>query len=216
MYIVQPDQDGIDIEVRKWTLPVSALVKWEDRIRDAIGRAEAHPTLRTPGDHCEANYCNARATCREYKGWLDERAFSVFSSVDAGLEPEVATEPEILARQYANVALIKAWCKAVEDAMRVALMTAPATQPGWTLQTGLGNRAWTNEKALRKLAKELKIKPDDFSPRVLISPAQFEKLLKIKQLVADISTMVERPETGAKIVKAEDKAGLAELFAEAK
>lgn len=228
MYIVQPDADGIEIHVRKWSLPVANLVKWEDRIRAAVQRSESNPSERIAGDHCEKKYCSARSVCPVYKEYLNQKAFSLFDTVAAGLKPEAALNTNVLAEQYKILPAIKAWCKEVEETVKRQLAVNPHSVPGFGLETGLGNRTWSDEKALKALCKELKLKLDEFSPRSLVSPAEFERILQARlktaeltdeernrlstALKTDMPTLTERPTTGAKIVEKKDN-DLATLFA---
>ncbi len=213
--IIQPEQQPpYQVHVRKWSIPAAKLADYQQRFSAAILRAEAEPDKRIAGEHCEGKYCDARTTCPAYQAFLNERSAGAMFLAVAGEQPKAGRGAE-LAAQLKAVPLLKAFCKAVEDDAKQELLTAPGSIPGWSLADSYGNRAWKDDKAVLAKAKELKLKPEEYNPRSLISPAAFERLLKTKQLdVAVMSELVERPYSGVKLAESKE-ADLAEKFAAA-
>lgn len=217
--ILQPSTEPpYEVTVRKWTIPIEELRSYEGYFKSVIDKTEANPDLRVAGDHCEAGYCPARATCSVYIEHEDQRSHGAFRKLLAGEKTSPARGQQ-LADQLAVVPLIEKWCEAVKADAKLVLMQDSAGVPGWTLRDGLGNRAWKDEKAVIALAKELGLKPDEYNPRHMIGPKPFEDLiiakkranLLAKEVDVNLDPLVDRPNLGAKLAKAKIES-LSEMF----
>lgn len=187
LIIVQPNEDGSEVAVRKWTLPVADLHAWEALFRTYIDRVRTNPNDRTPGDHCKELWCDARTTCLSYLNWVDQSANNTL----AGFAPPAGSTPGQTLAHLLNVDknvsdLLK---QAKEDAKSL-LMRDPEGVPGYYLDTDvLGDREWENAKAAEKALKTAGFSVDEVAPRKLLSVAQTEKLVK-----ARISAFASVPE----------------------
>jgi len=208
MVILQP-YDG-DLHPRKWTISASELSQYESYFKGVIERVEQNPDLRLAGEHCEAKYCPARTSCGAYHKWLDEKSAGAFLKLLDG-EEQKPGRGERLARQLKVLDLFDGFKKAVLEEAKQVLMADPTAIPGWSLSDTQGNRSWLDPAEVKKKAKELGLKPTQFMTSTLLSPAQFEKLLKTSKIDFDISGMVTRPYTGVKLVE-KPATDLAELI----
>ena len=209
--IVQPEQEApYDCAIRKWTISkADLLANYEPRCRSIIERAEANPELRTPGDHCEGKYCDARHTCQAYKTWLAEKSQGAFLALLQGESDEIP-QPQTdadLARALEAVPYIRAWCKHVEEMATKTLMGNPKAVPGWALVDSFGNRKWSDPEAAERALRggKIKLKLDELKPRSLLSPAQAEKLLKAqKKDTSVIESLTTRPYNGVKLKQCDE------------
>jgi hypothetical protein len=94
-------------------------------------------------------------------------------------DPKLADAQQI-AEALRQVDLIEDWCKAVR-ARAESMLLAGQEVPGFKLVAGKkGNRAWADAAdAERRLTP--KLGDAAYAPRVVVSPAQAEKLLKAKE-----------------------------------
>ena len=175
--IVQTQGDTLDVEVRISRTPMSELPVWREYFKAQIERAEAYPDLRTPGEHCQALYCDARTTCDEYLKWVDDDSLQTLSRL---LEGEKVESPRGM-----RLAKLLDARKKIEDLIKQAKADAvavlkldPQGVPGYHLASGLGDRYFPDEKKAMAAFKLLGFKPDEYAPRKLIGIGKAEELLK--------------------------------------
>lgn len=191
--ILQPDlTDNTVIYARRWSMPASEMGYYKERFQQAVANSILRDWEFKPGNHCEDKYCDARATCAAYKEWLNKSTDGkLFDALEQAKKNTVAAVPrgEVLAELLKAKPLIEKWLKAAETAA-IAEMTANAEAvPGFTLESKPGDRVWLDEEATEKAAAALGLSEDQYKPRKLISPAQFEKLKGItKEQVAELVT----------------------------
>lgn len=204
LVIVQPEQEApYKVRVQKWSCPVSKLIEYQNIFKAAIERAEANPTERVPGDHCEGKYCDARTTCHAYQDWLNTRSLGLFAAAVGGEKLASPVAMADLAKLLEIEPLFTALFKQVKEDAEAALQADGNSVPGWMLVDKYANRAWVSPADTIKRAKELGLTLDEYNPRELVSPAQFEKLLKAKNLKAELPRTVNAY-AGVKLTKAKD------------
>ncbi len=179
MVIHQVRRDHID----SWTCSKTDLLAYGEKLRQAgelalairDGKVAVKPEHYAPAkDTCR--WCGIRKTCKAREGVVIDAVFQVATTVD-GEFPDL-TKPKDFRKAPptpALLAMIAEWCK---DAMGWIEEQFNAGQkvPGWKRVLGdKGDRAWTDEEAVDKEIKKLRIKTGDAYTEKLKSPAQLEK-----------------------------------------
>ena len=141
---------------------------------EALSDEEFHPGPKA------CRWCQARGKCT---------ALAHYALSAAGLDLPDYMRPTVdgphLAWLLGKVDLISSWVKAVEKYALEAL-TAGVDVPGFKLVQGkAGNRKWADEDKAEKMLKGWKVPAEYRYNKSLISPAQAEKLIKLKTLSAD-------------------------------
>ncbi|MBI1271695.1 DUF2800 domain-containing protein [bacterium] len=215
--IIQPEQEEpYHCHVRVWTVDMPTVVKFEERIRGIISRAEKEPDNRIPGDHCEGKYCDARRTCLAYQKYLNAQTGGAIECALQGSEmPKVTAHGLELAKQYSVLKKLKDWIKCVENETLQALESGHRV-PGYELQERRGNRQWASDAQIKKVLRELGLKPSQYEIKKLITPAQAEALLKKNdiKLPEDWATFADSPYIGKKVATVKESGeDFAQLFA---
>lgn len=209
--IVQPNQDGVTVATKVWSTTREVLAEYDGRFEAIVQNVHANPDLRTPGDHCESHYCNVRATCPQRLAYENERSNGRLVTLMNGEaitdKPRGARLAEAL---RANVGLRKLassivkHCDEQEADAKELMRLVPDAVPGFMLTDSFGHRKWPDDKLVKAKAKELDLKSADISESKLISPAQMEKLCKIKKVDHTwIDALATKPTTGQTIVEGE-------------
>lgn len=216
LVIVQPEQEApYAVTVREWSIPVADLAPYQITIKNAIDMAESNPEQRTPGEHCEGLYCDAKSTCTAYTAWLNNRSMGLLGQLEQGIVAPALTDKTdpghgaALSALLRIAKLLKKRIEAAEDDAIEMSKNAPGSVPGFGLEDKYSNRSWKDEKAVIKKAKELGFKIDEYSPRELLTPSKFEALVKAKGLEApegeSLIPETERVYAGVKLVEVKEK-----------
>jgi len=214
-FIIQPESDApYHVHVRHWSISIAELVSvWEAKFKRIIAFQQANPHHRVAGDHCEALYCDARHQCAEYTAWLDGRSLNLFSKLLIGEVIPMPTDVNDIATLLAIEPKFKDFFSHLKEASIATLKENPGAIPGFTLVDTLGNRKWENEKFVEKKAKEYGLKIDDFKPRSLVGPAEFEKLMKAGGLTGE-TPPTTRASSGVKLVASNETTDALTTFAQ--
>lgn len=189
MVIHQPRLD----HVSQWTVPVSELIAFGERARQAATAIMSHdePAL-VPGEK-QCRFCKGKATCPALKAEVQHLTGALATPADFADLAEVP--PNDLAFAMARVELVEHWCKAIRGEVEVRLLNGE-TVPGFKLVEGRkGNREWADEAAVEKLFKSsFRMKDDQMYAMKLISPTAAEKIFKKEspKRWAKIEAMIER------------------------
>ncbi len=204
MIIVQPNEDGSEVNVRIWTLPVADLDAYEALYKSHIDYAEANPDARVPGEHCTKKYCDARTTCPQFLNWVastsNEETAKIFAA--AAAEPDRAARLKVLLDNAKTI--IDLIDQAKKDAAS-ELSINPDAIGGWYLKTDVkGDREWESWKKAEKALKDLGFKIDEIAPRKEVSVAQAEKLCKDKKIeFTPLVELITRPDAKPQLKKGE-------------
>lgn len=213
-----------EVSVREWTISKEDYENkyaYPARFKTAIERAESQPDLRIAGEHCEAKYCNARTTCPAYLNYKNESGFNTLNRLMDGEKIDVkAVRGAKLGELAKALAGLDNLQKQVKDDIKTELMKDKTSVPGWELVDSYGSRVWKDAKQIEAIAREHKIKDSEIHVKTLVTPPQFEKLLKTMKQKLDPNTAwdkqlesyTERPYIGLRIA-ATKETGLIQQFA---
>ena len=154
-----------------WTVTIEELQKWLHEVAmPASEIALAGKGVFKAGDHCR--WCRAKDLCKaRAKHMLDLMAFDQ-------MDAQPLLDPMAIAEILPHTGAIKAWCNDIE-AKAEALIQARQKVGGWKLVRGRRSKKYimSEEEAVKLLRSKGKLKIDEVSPRVVISPAAAVNLL---------------------------------------
>lgn len=189
--IIQPRNGG----VKEWILTKEELLARAEAMRPAVAAAVSEAPAYVPTEE-GCRYCPAAGVCRA----LQAESLAI-AKMEFDATSVTHLTPEELATLLAKADVIETAMKAVrEHAMR--LLQIGHEVPGWKLVEGRRNRVWKDEAAAVQTLTMLGYSADDIAPRKILSPAQTEKLLKDKKVMA---SLVETPSGKATLAPADDK-----------
>ncbi len=175
--IVQP-RAGKRSPVEEWEYTDAMLRKFlEQKVRPAARAALQPDAPRSAGEHCQ--WCKAAARCRTRK----DKAYAVagieFEPMEEDPDPQRLTDDEFRA-VLENVRFLEQYVNAVYAHAESLLTRDPHALPGWKLGWSKRIREWDDEAQVIEFVKSRGLKPDEYMPRSLLSPAQMSKLLRKK------------------------------------
>lgn len=216
MVIHQPRLDHTDEEV----ISVDELRAWADSLKpaarkaiEAAARADNGEDLADlhlagfmePGEK-QCRFCDAKAQCPALAAEIAETVSASAPAPDVFEDLTVKSAEiiheyrgDVLGTYMDKIPLIEAWMGAVraEVARRLhAGEDVPSPSGGYMLVEGkMGNRSWTDDKAVIAKLRELKVPEDDIFDKKLISPATADKLFKAtpQRLTALAALITRKP-----------------------
>ena len=213
--IIQINDKGAELKTH--TITIDELMEFRVVLQITVNYIENYPDYRQAGEWCSKHYCPAALTCETNQKYLGA-AVGVNNIMD--FEPCNDELPADI--DYAKLlAVIPAWKSFInlieERALNIEL-EEPGSISGWKAVTGLTNRAWIDEKAVMRKAKELGIYELILTEPKLKTPKQIEE---IKIAGEKVGKQLVSPETvframgASKLVKREEKDEI-DLFLEGK
>ena len=179
LVIHQPRSGG----AKEWRISSTDLVQWATRQTDAVVAALSFDAPLVPGEE-QCHWCPAAALCPALQARTLELAGKEFS------RPEFITQDQLIViLEHADE--IKAALKAAEQHAE-KLLACGTPIPGFKLVAGDKRRIWKNPTAATALMEKLGFDEDDHSPRVILTPAQAEKVLG-KVNAAKLAPFIEKP-----------------------
>jgi hypothetical protein len=188
--IVQPNDFNPEGHIREWETTAEYLCEWAEReLVPAMRRTETDASLAV-GSHCR--FCPAKLVCPAMRG--------LFGSVaEAGAGEVTELDDAELGRQYVLMEPVMIYRKALGDEVYRRLMSARDV-PGAKLVEKKADRVWKEGSDIRFRTE---FEGRAFSPPVLLSPAQMEKLSPdAKKLVKE---WAYQPKTGYTVDLASSK-----------
>jgi hypothetical protein len=175
--IIQP-RAGKRSPVEEWEFTDAMLRKFlETKVRPAARAAIQPNAPRSAGSHCQ--WCKASARCRTRK----DKAYAVagveFDAMPDEPDPARLTDDEFR-EVLEHAKFLEQFVSAVYVHAENLLARDPHALPGWKLGWSKRTREWEDEAAVIEFAKDHGLRPDEYSPRELLSPAQMSKLLRKK------------------------------------
>lgn len=175
--IIQP-RAGKKSPIDEWEFTDAHLRKvLNTRFRPSAVAALLPNAPRSAGEHCR--WCRASARCRTFKDKAYAAAHVEFSPIDGEPEdpdPERLTDEEFLeALQVTRV--LEMFVHAVKAHALHTLQERPSALPGWKLGWTKRVRRWADEQGIIEFCQKKGLKPEEFMPRDLLTPAQMAKLL---------------------------------------
>lgn len=191
--IIQPRNGG----VKEWVLTKEELLSRAEALKPKVVLAASDDAPYVPSEE-GCRYCPAAGVCRALQQNAIEVAQREFSTVDA-LVAHIS--PEELSSILAKADLIEAAVKAARE-HALKLLSLGQEVPGWKMVEGRKNRVWKDEEKAIAAFRMFGYNEEEFAPRKMLSPAQAEKLLKDKKVMADL---IETPAGKATLAPATDK-----------
>lgn len=191
LHIVQPRLDHIDT----WEAHNDWLSQLMGEAQEAVASAESESPRFQPSE-AACQWCPAKADCRYLAEFTSRVMQTEFSDLtDRTVEDPERLDPgqltaEELAGAMSHVKLIRQWVDAVEK-RSLELLKAGQEVPGYKLVGGRNKRTWKDEEAAQKALKNKRYRVDEIAPRVLLSPAQAEKLMGKKNFQEKMGEHVE-------------------------
>lgn len=179
--VFQPKRPGKDAIERWVEMTPEALAAWANSDYVPAYRATQDPDATGTPTEQGCHFCKARKNCPDRAALVQQQLEAMFpmSQLATGTDALLAAKPitemtvDELAAFLDAAAHIKAKIKDAEERAD-ALLKDRVRVPGWKLVRGNSRRLWTDPAAVEAKCKELKIKPDVYAPRALLSVAQMQ------------------------------------------
>jgi len=181
--IVQPRLNNIS----EWSLSLSDLLNWGERISQAAQATQEDNAPRNPSEKA-CQWCKAKAKCPALHAKAEKIMLSHFDDFDP-TNPDALTH-EQLVQVLEGKKLVMAWLEAVED-YATSQLKSGKDFAGYKLVAGRSLRAWGDDEAAEKILVEV-LGEAAFSKK-LISVAQAEKALG-KGKTQAIDSFIVKPE----------------------
>ena len=193
MTIVQP---RIKAEPDTWTITPERLREWaEGVVKPAAALAAKGEGEFAEGAWCR--FCAIRGSCRA-------RAAANTALEDFGLrQPPELTDAEV-AQALSLGQRLSEWLKDIEEYALGACLDGREI-PGWKAVAGRSVRAWTDQDAAFKAAREGGVPDEMLYDRRPVTLAGLEKILGKKQFGAILAEYVTTPPGKPTLAKADDK-----------
>jgi uncharacterized protein YggL (DUF469 family) len=189
IHIVQP---RIRPRVSTWHVKDtdSFLSQYVPIFRKAMEQAEDANDPPSPevGAHCV--YCRAKIHCGEFMRFVERS--------NGGLLPDEISE---LKRIFDMKKVLKRFMDEVENTLKSEISSGNEVE-GLKVVESIGNREWSDEKAVIEALKARGLKKAAYIKESLLSPAQLEKIIADKDLISD---MTIRKVRGLTLVPSSDK-----------
>lgn len=200
MAIVQPRCASADGAVRSQTIDALELLEFAgDLVTYAKRTTEPDAPLKA-GDHCQ--FCPAIQKCPEIGRVKQTVAKSEFA---AGAPAERTVAQDTLVQALQAVPLLKALIERI-DAYAYAEARAGRAPDGYKLVEKRATRKWRDEETVALELGKLGLTSDElFAPRVVKSPAQLEKVGKIKGNKDVLKPFIVSESSGLVLVSNDDK-----------
>lgn len=196
IHIYQPRAGGQPW--REWEVTRAGIESASQRLIEEQDQIVAGSKKLKTGDHC--TFCDAAATCPARGAEANAVASDVFASrTPPAVETLTATQVVEILKLAPRV---KDWLKAVEKFAEHALERGEEV-PGYKLVDVIGNRRWINPDEAAALLSMEGI--DAWGKAPVITPAEAERRLATANVRMSVSSMVERPISGTKMVPANNK-----------
>jgi hypothetical protein len=195
MVIFQPAEGG----AKEWVLSKADLVARAEALKPKVALALTDDAPYHPTEE-GCRYCPAAGVCKALQAQSLALAQREFTDVDTFVNH---LTPEELSAILSKADLIETAVKAArEHALKLIQTGQPV--PGWKMVEGRRNRVWKegSEGFVVSTLEVLGYEPDNYAPRKLLSPAQVEKLLKNKDVVAGF---IEKPAGSPVLAPESDK-----------
>lgn len=208
MVIIQP---RISEQPQVWEADVFDLQRMQVSLGDAAGTAVTYrgrtddPLLPlVPGEDA-CRWCPAAATCPRLASVVEKFQHPAMPAAKASDFKAVVPASKALTDHYKAVPLLRIWCDAIEEALSSA--TARGEETGYKFVEGrLGNRRWADENAVANALKRSGLDRSEYlQPSKIVSPAQFDKVLKQHpDMKAVVEPLIERPQGKPTLVPESD------------
>lgn len=191
--IIQP---RVNDPVTEETMTREALEAWGEEIRSTAQQAWEGRGEYKPGDWCK--FCAAKALCAARAAEAMRGFTSGFATPGLIDDAEI---PGILA--VADVA--EAWLKDIRAYAKNQALRGQVW-PGYKLVRGRkGNRAWTDEEAVREQLIRAGLTPVQFQKQGIRSPGEIEKAMGKQAFEALVKDFVTQPDGALTLVPETDQ-----------
>lgn len=172
--IIQP-RAGKRSPVDEWEYTDATLRKFlHGTVRPAARAALLPNAPRTAGSHCR--WCRASPRCRTRKDKAMAVAGVEFSAIEEA-DPQLLSLEEFL-EVLNHAKFLEDYIHSIRTHALKMVERDPQSLPGWKLGWSKRMREWDDEAQVLEYCTGRGLKPDEFSPRSLLTPAQMTKLFK--------------------------------------
>lgn len=188
--VIQP-RAGKRSPVEEWEYTDGTLRKFLKLKVQPSARAALRPDApRVAGDHCL--YCKAAPRCRTRKNKVMAVAGVEFDAIEEEPDPNTLTNEEFL-RVLDNLNFLESYIHSVRGHALRMVEHDPRSLPGWKLGWTKRQREWDDEGKVIEYCQRLKLPPEDYMPRGLLSPAQLQKVLRKRKIIPRRKAGAEPP-----------------------
>jgi hypothetical protein len=208
LVIIQPRAEHEKGPIREFKMSVKDLMKWEKTFKDAVKECQKPDCKTNAGEWCR--YCKAAFKCPEIGKKSMANARIVFDPIKDNKLPVVEKlTTDHIAKILDNASNLKTWISEVER-RAYALLQKGNKIDGYKLVERRGTRKWIDyDKALRIATKNYGDKI--LTKQELLSPAQFEKIVKNKKFTNQFSACIS---SGLTLTKVDDERSEQNIFDE--
>ena len=192
VYIVQPRYEGAE-PVRMQLFPAWDLMEFAGTAAHAAKCTRLPDAPLTPGPWCKKTFCPNARTCPALEKYQHALVAAQFSDV-------APYDPKALQTALDAIPLVEQRISAIREFAYMQAMNGRPV-PGYKLVAKRAKRAWNNETAVIKWAKDRAIDP--FEPASLKSPAQLEKGLR-KPEKTELTPFISAVSSGESLVPETD------------
>lgn len=196
VHIFQPRAGGEPW--REWETTMAGVESAREKLLYAETMIRAGSTTLKTGGWCK--FCDASAICPARAREAREVARDVFS--DNTPPPVETLSVDQISRIIELTPRVEEWLKAVHD-LGVRKLERGEALPGYKLVNKIGNRKWTDEKAVSQTMQLYGVDP--FTKPKLVTVAEAERRTAKAGVKLNLTSMVERPVTGQALVPMSDK-----------
>lgn len=204
MLVIQPRAEHRSgLTTREWTITVEELETWGHKFRSGVEACEDPMAPLQAGDWCR--FCPAKTICPTISDQAFDEARLEFDAVPDGevtvTSPKLSTLPIVdLGTALKAADKLEEWVKAVRE-FALGHLEEGHKIPGFKLVPKRATRWWIDEAKAAKEARKL-YGDKAFSTPELLSPAQFEAVVKDKVFVMG---RVEKISSGVTLAPEADK-----------
>lgn len=212
--VFQPKRPGKDTIERWIELTPAELLEWcEAEYKPRASLTDDPNAVGTPSD-AACHFCKAAkaGTCPDLQAAMQQQAEALFMNTTPGPGTDVLMlgkaiddmTPEELAALLDVAPMFKARFKDAEARVEALLMDRNPV-PGYKLVRGNSRRGWAlPQEELEQKFKELRLKADQYAPRMLLTPPALQKLGLPAKKWQQIEALIEVKAGGLTLAQATD------------
>ena len=203
--IIQPRAGHLDGAIRSFEVDLLELAEFSTVLLAAARATQVPGAPRIPGSWCK--WCKAAGKC-------PEQHTAAMAVAQTDFQADILPDPEglpdaVLFAMLPKAHLLENFLEAIHQRGE-ALMRQGVEIPGMKMVARRARRVWVDEAAMRDYLDARDERPHDYLTSKLKSVAQIEKLIGAKNVS---EAMVQRVETGFKMVTATDPAPAVAMIA---
>lgn len=176
IHVIQPKVDNFGVQ----EVSYDHLLKWRDTVlKPALAEAVSDTPKFAPSE-AACRWCACKSVCRARYNYVQSEAANVFKAYASIKDTGMVSEEDLVAF-YESANDLEVQIKAVRSHVMSELMRGTVIK-GYSIAYGKANRKWRDEALAAKYVTEhYDADPEDIYDTKFKSPAQIEKLFKVKK-----------------------------------